>query len=86
MSAEGFVLVITSAGWLYFYLMLSRSERRYRQKFYRFNIACAQAFRWLDGDAAKTAEWIAQVGNDERGCDISEFRQRLRESAPTGGE
>lgn len=47
---------------------------------------CAQAYRWLDGDAAKTAEWIGQVGNDKRGCDISEFRDRLKaESAPAGG-
>jgi hypothetical protein len=50
-----------------------RALHRYRQ-------ACALAWRWNGGvpNSAETADWIRQVGEDQRGADIAEFRERLK--------
>ena len=51
----------------------------------RYRKACALAWRW-NGEirgSAETAEWIGQVGEDKRGADIEQFRDRLRAHAPS---
>lgn len=47
----------------------------------RYQRACALVYRW-NGElvhSSWTAQWIKEVGEGERGQDISEFREHLRE-------
>lgn len=52
----------------------------------RYRAACQLAYRWNGNkpNSAETAEWIMQVGEDKRGKDIAQFRERL--SGPKDGE
>lgn len=53
------------------------------QALHRYRAACALAWRW-NGElpaSADTARWIRECGDGERGMDIEQFRERLREGA-----
>ena len=47
----------------------------------RYRAACALAYQWNGQlpNSAETAEWISLVGEDKRGMDIEQFRERLRQ-------
>lgn len=50
----------------------------------RYRLACGLAWRW-NGQipaSAKTAEWIRDVGQGERGMDIERFREELLREVP----
>lgn len=49
----------------------------------RYRKACHLAYRWNGRlpNSAETAEWIQAVGEDLRGADIEQFRDRLRNNA-----
>jgi len=49
----------------------------------RYRKACHLAYRWNGNvpNSAETAEWIQAVGEDLRGADIEQFRERLRNNA-----
>lgn len=50
---------------------------------HRYRKACHLVWRWNGGEqnSAETADWIRQVGEDQRGADIEQFRERLRINA-----
>lgn len=45
----------------------------------RYRYACHLVWRWMGNypASANTADWIRQVGEDERGADVAEFRGRV---------
>lgn len=49
----------------------------------RYRKACHLAYRWNGSlpNSAETADWIQAVGEDLRGADIEQFRERLRNNA-----
>lgn len=53
----------------------------------RYRAACHLVYRWNGNkpNSAETAEWIMQVGEDLRGTDIEQFRERLRPGAAAEG-
>lgn len=46
----------------------------------RYRVACSLVWRWNAAipQSCMTAEWIEQVGEDKRGNDIEQFRERVR--------
>lgn len=49
----------------------------------RYRAACGLAWRWngqIHG-SSETADWIQQVGESQRGYDIEQFRESLRDGA-----
>ena len=54
----------------------------------RYRKACALAWRWNGQvpNSAETAEWIKQVGEDQRGADIEQFREWLKSEGHINGQ